>query len=139
MQVMKKTERESYIENDYVEFWIEEGVIFEVFKPQVHNINLAIAKEVVRDRLKVSNGIVRPLLIDSSNSISMDKEARDYFVSEESILYLNVSAIVVHNTVSLFVGRLFLAFSNPNLKVELFKNRVRALNYLKSFVNENTH
>jgi hypothetical protein len=139
MQVMKKTERESYIENDYVEFWIEEGVIFEVFKPQVHNINLAIAKEVVKDRLKISNGIVRPLLIDSSNSISMDKEARDYFVSEESILYLNVSAIVVHNTVSLFVGRLFLAFSNPNLKVELFKNRVRALNYLKSFVNENAH
>lgn len=128
---MEKSERESYIENEYAEFWIEEGVIMEVFKPQMKNINLAIAKEIVRDRLKVSNGITRPLLIDSTNSISLDKEARDYFATEESMQYLAISAIVVHNKVSLFVGKLFLAFAKPKIKVELFKNRIRAMNYLR--------
>jgi hypothetical protein len=125
-------ERESYIENDYAEFWIEEGVIMEVFKPHMKNITLPIAKEIVRDRLKVSNGITMPLLIDSINTLSVDKDARDYFATEESLQFLSISAIVVHNSISLFVGKLFLAFTTPKFKVELFKNRVVAMNFFKS-------
>ena len=125
------SQKESYIENEHVEFWIEDGIILEIFKPNVKNLTLPMAKAIVRDRLKVSNGITRPLLIDSMNCTSVDKDARDYFETDESLKYLEISAIVVHNHIALFVGKLFLRVFKTKFKVELFKTRISAMNFLK--------
>ena len=127
--------KEFYIENEYVEIWIEDGIIMEIFKPEVKEVTLEIAKEVVRDRLKVSNKITRPIFIDMGNLRSIDKDARDYFVTELSTSYLSVSAVVLNSYVSWIVGKLFLSFNKPVLRTEFFKSRSKALEWLHQYLD----
>jgi hypothetical protein len=59
--------KESYLENEYVELWVENGIIMEIFKPHIKDITLEMAKTVVRDRLIVSNKVTMPIFIDMGN------------------------------------------------------------------------
>ncbi|MBC7450365.1 MAG: hypothetical protein H7259_02640, partial [Cytophagales bacterium] len=81
--------REKYIENEYAEFWLENGIVIQVFKPHVKKITLEMGKLMVKDRFTVFNGVSRPLFVDTVKAIDMTKEVRDYFVTEESIRYIN--------------------------------------------------
>lgn len=125
--------KKDQIENDYVRLWIEDGIVHEYFK--VERITLEMARNIVRDRLKLSNGITMPLFIYSNNVKTMDKKAREYFGTEESLMYLSASAMLVDNYVTLLVSKLFLAFTKPALKVEIFKSREKALKWLQQFKN----
>jgi hypothetical protein len=129
--------KESYLENEYVELWVENGIIMEIFKPHIKDITLEMAKTVVRDRLIVSNKVNMPIFIDMGNLRSISKEARDYFVTEVSISYLSASAVVLNSYTSWILGKLFMSFSKPILKVELFKSRSKAMEWLQQFVPAN--
>ena len=125
--------KDSFLENKYVELWIEDGIIFEVFKPSVKEVTLEIAKEVVNDRLKVSNEITRPMLIDMGNFRIIEKNARDYFGGKESNSYVSAAAIVLNSYIAWLAGKLFLSFNKPSSKIELFKTRHKAVEWLKQF------
>jgi hypothetical protein len=117
-----------YIENDFVKLWIEDGIVHEYFK--VERITLEMAKKIVEDRLKLSNGVTMPAFVYSNKVKTMDKDARDFFVSEEALRYLSASAMLIDNYVTFMVGKLFLAFSKPALKVEI-------LDWLEHYKNLN--
>jgi hypothetical protein len=124
-----------FIENEYVKLWIEEGIIHEFFK--VERITLEMAKRIVQDRLKLSNGVTMPIFIYSNNVKTFDKDARDYFGTEESLKYLSASAMVVDNYITMMVAKLFLAFTKPAIKVEIFKSDKKALTWLQNYKNLN--
>ncbi len=55
----------SYHENEFCEYWIDEhGVVHEIFKDTFKTLNLEIAMVITRDRLKVTNGVARPLYVE---------------------------------------------------------------------------
>lgn len=128
---------DSYIENDYVEFWIENGVMMEVFKPNVKALTYPIAQKVIEDRLKLSNGVSMPLFVDLCNIKSIDAETRRFFATPYSIQLVSVSAFLMHNYVSYYGGKLFLMFDKPKVKTELFRTKEEALKWLKLFVTNN--
>lgn len=127
--------RKDYFENEYIELWIEEGIMHEKFKPEVTKINLQIAKQIVKDRLKFSNEVTMPFFIDLNKVITADKEAREYFAGEESLRFLNASAFYVQNPMALIVTKLFLAFNKPRLRTKLFSDRDEALAWLRNYKN----
>lgn len=125
------------IENDYVRLWIEDGILYESFKPDITRVTLKMAREIVHDRLKLSNGTTMPVLIYSNNVKIMDKEARNYFATKEATQYLSASAMLINNYLTWMLSRLFLSFNKPELTVELFRNNKEALEWLRHYKHLN--
>ena len=48
------------VQSDYTEMWIENGIIYNVYKPNLV-LNLTKAKQMVAERLRISDGIEYPL------------------------------------------------------------------------------
>lgn len=119
------------IENDYVKIWIEDGIIHSVHKPNF--INLEMAKVMVRDRLKVSNGIVRPMFIDISSMASTNIETRKYLSSEEAIYLVSAGAIYTANPIAKFAGNLFLHINQPKVPTRIFTNKQEAIEWLQQY------
>ena len=73
---MKKN---SYYENEFCEYWIDEfGIVHEIFKDSFPRLNLEIAKIITEDRLTVSNGVTRPLYVELGKATRMDRAANKY-------------------------------------------------------------
>lgn len=128
-------QKENYVENDYAEIWIEDGIVMQVFKPHIKKITLEMGRQMVKDRLTAMSGVSRPLFVDTMNAVDMDKEVRDYFVSPESVQYINASAFLVHNYLTFLGAKLFVGFTKSPVKTEFFKTRNQALKWLQNYKN----
>lgn len=131
IQILKLMEQVVTIENDFVEIWLEDGIIYSVHKPNF--INLEMAKVMVRDRLKVSSGIVRPMFIDISSMISTNIETRKYLSSEEAIYLVSAGAIYTANPIAKFAGNLFLRINQPKVPTRIFTNKQEAIEWLQQY------
>lgn len=125
--------KESFLENEYVEFWIEDGIIYNRYKPEVNKITIDIAKRIVEDRLKVSNGVTRPGFVDLTNAISIDKPARRYLSMGESMKYLSASAILVKNEITKLGGNIYIRIDKPRIPTKLFTSEEQAVAWLEQF------
>ena len=128
--------KQNYLENKYVEIWIEDGIIFEVFKPGTV-INLEAGKKVVADRLKVSDHTTMPLFVDMRQLLSINKETRRYMASKEALHYLSAGAFLVKSTINRLAFNAFQVLSNPPIPTKGFTNKEKALNWLKYIKNVN--
>ena len=128
--------KHSYLENQYGEFWIEDGIIVEVFKPTIKNISLEIAVMMVSDRLKISNGVTMPLFVDLNNASSIDLNAREFFSAGDSLKYVSASAFLLHNYIHWLGGKLFLSINRPKTRIEFFRIRGKAMKWLKNYRTE---
>jgi hypothetical protein len=123
-------------ENEYVNVWIEEGILYCTYKDQTV-IDLPIAIEIVKDRLTFSEGKAYPILIDFSNLKSVTKEARDYMNSPEGGLNgLVCGAFVGGNAVATFFINVYLKINRPSIPTVFFTDRNEAINWLKNFIND---
>ena len=128
--------KQNYLENKYVEIWIEDGIIFEVFKPGTV-INLEAGRKVVADRLKVSDHTTMPLFVDIRQLLSINKETRRYMASKEALHYLSDGAFLVKSTINRLAFNAFQVLSNPPIPTKGFTNKEKALNWLKYIKNVN--
>ena len=128
--------KQNYLENKYVEIWIEDGIIFEVFKPGTV-INLEAGRKVVADRLKVSDHTTMPLFVDMRQLLSINKETRRYMASKEALHYLSDGAFLVKSTINRLAFNAFQVLSNPPIPTKGFTNKEKALNWLKYIKNVN--
>jgi hypothetical protein len=127
--------KQSFYENEFVEYWMEEGIIIQSFKPNLIKINISIAKNIVLDRSKLTKGIKMPMLVDTNKGIAMDKESRDFFASEESLSDLRAVALLLHNPIAYLASQLFLVMNRPKVKFEFFNDRDKAFKWLTKYKN----
>jgi hypothetical protein len=125
--------KQDYIENEYAEFWIEDGIILEIFKPSVEIINLDIAVKMVYDRLKVSNNRTMPLYVDLNKAREMDSAARTYFSKGDSLKYVSACGVHMHNYIHWLGAKLFLAVYSQQVKLEVFRTKGKAIEWLKNY------
>lgn len=126
----------SYLDGTYAEFWIEGGIVMEIFKPQVKKITLEIAQSLVEDRLKVSAGVTRPLFVDLHNFTGIEPAAQKHFGGEASNSYVSASAFLLHSYIHLVIARFFLTIYKPKTNIQVFRSKTKALEWLKGFVEE---
>jgi hypothetical protein len=126
------------IETSDVFFKIENDILFCSYKPHIE-IDLAIAKRIIHDRMKFTAGESYPILIDFSNMKSVTKEARDYMNSREGGLQGLLGGAFLSNSVvaTLFIN-LYLKINNPPIPARFFTNKADALNWLKKIKIEKT-
>lgn len=120
------------IECDYATLKLEDGIIYGAYKNVV--VDLKGAKQLVKNRKKITNCKTYPLIIDVKNVKEVTKEARDYFASKEGEEFLSAAAIVSGSILTTFLANFVIqvSFVKTNIPTRLFKDKEKALEWIKS-------
>lgn len=117
--------------NDYVSIWIEDGILFSNYKKQL-DIDLDIAKRIVKDRIEFTGGASYPILIDFTNLKSATKEARDYMNDPNGGLKgLLGGAFLTNSVVTTVFINLYLKINKPSIPARFFTKKEDAIKWLK--------
>lgn len=116
---------------DYADFWIEEGVLFFIYKPNTQ-IDLEAARAVVKERLRFQNGISYPILCDIRLLKTANKAAREYLAEQGCINALAV-ALLIEKAYSGTLSKAFINISNPSVPTREFTSMTEALWFLDNF------
>jgi hypothetical protein len=122
--------RESYTENDFAEMWIEDGILFFIYKPGVA-IDLDAAKKIVGDRVKMQNNKAYPVFCDMRGMREIDRQARDYLAKEGSGLVTFV-ATYTSSPVAKIIFNIFMVANQPAVPTRMFTDKGKALQCLRS-------
>ena len=120
-----------FVENDFAKFWIEDGILYFVYKKGI-KVSIEAAKQIVADRLKVQNGVSYPVFCDMKGVKDSDKPARDYLAKEGSELVTAV-AVMIDSPVTKIMLNFYLNINGPITPTRMFTEQDKALEYLKTF------
>ncbi|MDO5978199.1 hypothetical protein [Flavivirga spongiicola] len=118
------------IENKYAKYWIEEDILYFVYKKGI-SIDLSVAMKVVEDRLSLQQGREFLIFCDARGIKSLNKKARDYFALEGSVL-MKAVAILVNNPLNNAILNFYIKTSNPTIKIQTFFEKEEALEFLNN-------
>lgn len=121
------------LDTRYVNLVIKDGILIGTYKKGL-DINLEVAKEIVRIRILFTEGKKMPAMIKSEGIISMTKPARQFLASDEAITGLSASAIIVNSGFSRFLGNFFVQVNKTKLPVKIFSDVGRAEKWLHQFL-----
>jgi hypothetical protein len=125
--------KESYYQNDYCEYWIEDGIIYEIFKSTFDVLTVDIAKIITEDRLKISNGITRPLYVELGSALKMERAANKYLSSGEAMMHLSATGILVNDQIQRFGASVYTKFFKPKIPTKFFTNKDSAIFWLSQY------
>lgn len=123
-------------ENEYASFWIEEGIVYFVYKPNAV-VSIEAARKIVEDRVRFQDREDFPIYCDIRGLKSADKEARNYLAKEGSS-YARAVAVVVDSPMSKIIGNIYLGLNKPITPSRLFTDEKDAVEYLKQFIPQHT-
>lgn len=124
--------RESYLENDHCRIWLSNGILIMEYKPGLV-MNIDNAREMVSDRLKVSNGVTRPLLLRARNFISMDRATMKFYKTKEVVQHVTCAAFILDSALGTLAGNIFLTLEKPLVPTKIFKDEQKALEWLEKY------
>jgi hypothetical protein len=125
-------EKRQHKQFKYTSFWKEreENILFWDYSPQIE-IDISIAKELVKNRLEYCEGKSMYTLIDFTNVQSVTKEAKDYMNSPEGGLKgILGGAFLSNNIVSNVFINLYLKINKPAVPAKFFTKEEEALAWL---------
>jgi hypothetical protein len=125
-------EKKNYFENEYTQMWIEDEILYLVYKPNlITTIN--VAKKIVEDRLKISNGLSRPIFLDARNLVSVDRASMKYYKTKESMQHASAGAFLINHPIARFIGNIFLNIDKPPIPAKIFTDKAKALQWLEYY------
>ncbi|MGP8217413.1 MAG: STAS/SEC14 domain-containing protein [Bacteroidia bacterium] len=124
--------KEHYIDHEFFEIWLENGIVYEIFKKN-SILDLPLARQVVQERLKVSNCNYTPIFIDLRNIFYTDTKARKYLATQEAVNYITAGAMLLDNEIMKLAGNIFIKIDKPLIPTKLFTDRDKALLWLQSY------
>jgi hypothetical protein len=114
-------------------------IIFATYVPKLE-IDLAIAKELVENRMSFSENKEHYVLIDFTHVKSVTKEARDFMNAPEGGLRgVLGGAFLSNNVVATLFINLYLKVSHPSIPSKFFTDKTEAINWLKKIKLERSN
>jgi hypothetical protein len=123
--------REAYFENEFAEFWIENDILYFIYKPSTR-LDLECTRQIVADRKKFQQNTSYLVFCDARGLKEADKASRDYLAKEGSDLVIAVG-VLIESPVTRILTNFYLAISKPLTPTKLFTDRDQAMAYLESF------
>lgn len=112
--------------------WLDgEGIVHAKLKPHLA-LGLADAREAVRAIGQLCGGKPSPVLVDMTELLSMDRDARQYFAGAETARVESAVAILIRSPLSRAIGNFFMGLNKPLFPTRLFTSEQDALAWLKS-------
>jgi hypothetical protein len=128
MKPLTTAVRDQYFENEFAEFWVDNGVLYFIYKNNV-KINLEAAKQIVSDRIKMQKGVSYPVFCDMRGIKETDKAARDYLAKEGSTLVKAVG-VLIESPVTRIMANFYMSINQPTTPTRMFTDKSQALEYL---------
>jgi hypothetical protein len=116
------------LKTPYVSLWMEGNIIVGLYE-EVH-IDLAIAKEIVQERIRVFGTEERMAIIELRGAVSFTKEARDYLGSKEACVGVNKFALIANSPITITLGNFYLKITKPPVRTRIFSNKEDAKKWL---------
>ena len=120
------------LDTPYVYLELEDDLLTGYYKKD-KKIDLAAAKQIVRDRLELAGDHSVLALAINLGVKNMTKEARDYLASEEGVKNLIAGAIITGSPVGSFIGNWYLSISKPLVPSRIFTKKEAAIKWLQQF------
>lgn len=117
---------------DYADFWVEEGILHFVYKPNTI-IDLKAAKKIVKNRLRFQDGVSYPILCDIRHLSLANKQARDY-LALKGCFKASAVAFVIEEAYSGTLIKAFINISNPSVPTSEFTTIPEALEFLSEYI-----
>jgi hypothetical protein len=112
--------------------WLSNGILYGKYKHDLV-IDMAVAKEMVKDRQRVSGGMSRPFLVDVSGLLCVDTDGRNYLAGPAGCEFISAGAIYTSNKLLAFVGNAFILLDKPLIPAKIFSDESAALRWLEPF------
>lgn len=114
--------------------WLDsDGIVHVKFRPHVQ-VGLEGAREYMRAISVLCGGKVSPVLVNMTEVMSMDREARLYFAGEETAQVESAAALLIGSPLTRAIGNFFMGLNKPLIPTRLFTSEVEALAWLKGFL-----
>lgn len=123
---------EKTIEIPIAKMWRQEGIIYVKFIDKL-DMSLENAQSGVKARVKLSEGMSYPVLIDMRGIKSVTKEAREYLADEGAKL-IKAGALIVGSPLNRTLGNIFLWVNKPKVPTRLFTDEEEALKWLEQYL-----
>jgi hypothetical protein len=128
---------EGHLENEYVKIWIEEGILFMIYKKD--HIDIQYAKNAVESRLALSQGKSYPVFVDLNHVKGVTKDARGFLAGDQAADLINASALWgVHEMIKM-LANFYLALNKPDVPVKFFSDKQKALEWLGKYKGDLKH
>lgn len=123
------------VENEYVRFWFENGILVNELKKPIH-VTLEVMMELIALRHKISDGRHQYWCMDGTKVLSVNKEARDYAAKHgQEFIHANAAVINSHLTKAIFNA--FTRLKKPVIPFLFFTKKEKAMYWLRDLM-ENT-
>lgn len=111
-----------------------EDIIYAEFIPNL-KVDLAIAKEIVRERILFTKDERHYLVLDMSNVKVVSQEAKTFMQQPDGGLK-NIlgAALIASNPVSFFISQVFVK-TTANFNTKLFDNKSDAIQWITQYKN----
>jgi hypothetical protein len=118
-------------ENDFVVIRIKGGILYLKYKKDI--FDLECAKDVVENRLKISNGVAYPLFVDISKVKTTTKEARIYSSKGDAEKLVTATALWGTSELTKVMANFFLTINRPLVPVKFFTDQEKAIQWLSHY------
>ena len=123
------------IETNEVHFMIENEILYCTYRIK-SDMNIEVAKRIVKDRLDFSEGKKYPIFIDFTNLKSATKEAREYMNSKEGGLNgILAGAFLSKSLATTVLVNLYLRINKPEVPARFFTTKEEAINWLNELIS----
>jgi hypothetical protein len=118
-------------ENEIIAYKIKDGILFGRYKTAI--VDLEAAKKAVTLRKIFTEQKSYPNLVSGIDVTTIEKEARDYFATEESTSGVLAGAVMTKSIFQATLFNFFLRVSNPKIPTKLFTDENLALEWLEKY------
>ncbi len=123
------------IENDYMKFWFEDGILFSKFQ-QDTILDIEAVKQTIEMREQISVEKSQYWLYDITNMKSVTNEARQYAAQHgHDLIY--ACAGLVDSYVTKFIFTSYKKFGTPDFPFAFFTDKEKAVKWLSEIKAKN--
>ncbi len=122
------------IKTTIADVWIDSEKIAWMHFKATDSHGIEDAKQIVNAHNVLAKGVKTPVVADLRNiTTGADREARKYYIQEESAQFKLAMAMLVNSPLQRMIGNLFLKLNKPPYPTRLFRLEKEALAWLKEF------
>jgi hypothetical protein len=123
------------VENDFIRFWIEDGILHSQFK-KTTIVNIERIKSLIDLRTEISTGEKQYWCYDFNGIKSYDVDARNY-ADKNGQEYLYACAVVFNSHIARFILNTFIGLKKPVVPLKGFMQKKDAMNWLNEIKEKN--
>ncbi|WP_281298137.1 hypothetical protein [Flavobacterium limnophilum] len=123
------------LENEFIRFWVVDGILCSKFKREV-NFDLDIIKKLIETRHAISNNVNQYWCYDVKEANGFSKECRDYAdIHGQDFLF--ACALVINSHTQKFLFNAFLKLKKSKIPFQAFTNKEKAVEWLNEIKAKN--